>query len=60
MADVHALISWGIGSPADIPHLLMDGLSQGDVTAALLAVGNEVLRVAQAAEDTLVVDGAED
>ena len=31
MADVHHLISLGIGSPADIPHLVLVGLSPFDV-----------------------------
>lgn len=31
MADIHAVISLGIGSPADIPHFLLVGLSVNDV-----------------------------
>lgn len=27
MADVHALISLGLGSPADIPYFILTGLS---------------------------------
>jgi hypothetical protein len=30
MADVNAVISLGIGSPADIPHFLLVGLSIND------------------------------
>ncbi len=30
MADINAVISLGIGSPADIPHFLLVGLSIND------------------------------
>lgn len=29
MADIHHLITWGIGTPSDVPHFLLVGLSLG-------------------------------
>ncbi len=51
MANVNALISLGIGSPADIPHFLLSGLSvvaAGDVSGVLSVT---------LADDTLVATG---
>jgi hypothetical protein len=33
MADIHQTISLGIGSPADIPHFILFGLSVAPVAA---------------------------
>lgn len=33
MADVHAVISLGLGSPADVPHFVLLGLSINDQVA---------------------------
>lgn len=36
MADVHHLISLGVGSPADIPHFILVGLSPSEAESEVL------------------------
>ena len=63
MADIHHVISLGIGSPADIPHFTLFGLSPNaaapatvDPYAIILTVAAETRTITVEADDrTLVV-----
>lgn len=60
MADVNALISLGIGSPADIPHFLLVGLSvetEADVSGVLSATLDDVTVVATGTGSGLSTNG---
>lgn len=53
MADINQIISLGIGTPADIPHFLLVGLSVNDVVAADVTV--DVFCVVRETPTTCVV-----
>lgn len=56
MADIHQVITLGIGTPADIPHLILFGLSPtGPVSAPIVSVGLAYLST-DAATATLATD----
>lgn len=45
MAGVNALISLGIGSPADVPHFVLFGLSPSATATKLVDVATYIRRV---------------
>jgi hypothetical protein len=57
VADVHHVISLGIGSPADIPHFILFGLSPTGPVSVEIADG-EIVYVA-AGDRTIAVSASE-
>jgi hypothetical protein len=45
VANVHHVISLGIGSPADIPHFILFGLSPTGAVAVIAATADMVIQV---------------
>jgi hypothetical protein len=55
VADINAIVSLGIGSPADVPHFILVGLSINDAVVADPDVTVDVFCVVRETPTTVIV-----